>query len=712
MPAPTSQPNDSSFDRGSNQLPKGAGRQSSSANTGDFDTGFAKSLKSSLTNHQQEQRAISWQGSFDEYLDIVRQNPQVARNSYQRIFDMIIAEGTSEKIDNRTKIIHYNFFDDGARGGKEAIFGIDRSLMKIVKFFEAAAEGYGADKRLLVLHGPVGTAKSAIAGQIKRGLENYSRTDEGAMYTFGFRETPGSTIEWSPMNEDPLHLLPDADKNRFLDKVNNHPSLERPIILKGGLNPWSRFKLVEYLERCEGDIEKALEHVVVKRLVLSEQDRRGIGTFQPRDEKNLDSTELTGDVNYRKIAVYGSDSDPRAFNFDGEFIVSNRGCFECVEMLKLPKEFLYDFLTASQEGRIKPKKFSQIDIDVCILGHTNEPEYHRLLDDRLMEAIESRTLKIDVPYNTKISDEMRIYERDYKRASVRIHFAPHTLEMAAMFAVMTRLEQPKDGRLTLAAKAKLYDGSFLPGYTEESVAEMRKMGKREGMDGIEPRFIQNVLNEVLVNTSREDGVNPFMVLTAIEKLIPEHRLCRNDKQRETFSNILSQLRGEYVELIKTEVQRAIAADEGSVARLCENYIDNIKGYTQHQKVYNRVTGQPEEPNESLMRSIEEKLEPPVSEAAKRDFRSEIMNSIGALSLEGKRFDYTHNLRLRKALEKKLFEDQKDTIRLSQITQTTIDKETQEKIDIVKSRLIRDFGYNERSASDVLEYVGSIFARGA
>jgi serine protein kinase len=381
-------------------------------------------------------------------------------------------------------------------------------------------------------------------------------------------------------------------------------------------------------------------------------------------------------------------------------------------MLKLPKEFLYDFLTASQEGRIKPKKFSQIDIDVCILGHTNEPEYHRLLDDKLMEAIESRTLKIDVPYNTKISDEMRIYERDYKRASERIHFAPHTLEMAAMFAVMTRLEQPKDGKLTLAAKAKLYDGSFLPGYTEESVAEMRKMGKREGMDGIEPRFIQNVLNEVLVNTSREDGVNPFMMLTAIEKLIPEHRLCRTDKQREAFSNILSQLRGEYVELIKTEVQRAIAADEGSVARLCENYIDNIKGYTQHQKVYNRVTGQPEEPNESLMRSIEEKLEPPVSEAAKRDFRSEIMNSIGALSLEGKRFDYTHNLRLRKALEKKLFEDQKDTIRLSQITQTTVDKETQEKIDIVKARLIRDFGYNERSASDVLEYVGSIFARGA
>lgn len=711
MPAHASQPHHSSDDA-SAQLSQRAARQSGAANSGDLDTGFTQSLKSSLADHQQEHQALSWQGSFDEYLDIVRQNPEVSRNAYQRIHDMILKEGFSERVENRTKITHYNFFDDAARGGKEAIFGIDRSLMKIVKFFEAAAEGYGADKRLLVLHGPVGTAKSAIAAHIKRGLENYSRTDEGAMFTFGFRDTPTSPVEWSPMNEDPLHLLPDSEKGKFLDRVNQHPSLERPIILKGGLNPWSRFKLNDYLEQHGGDFEKALEHVVVKRLVLSEQDRRGIGTFQPRDEKNLDSTELTGDVNYRKIAVYGSDSDPRAFNFDGEFIVSNRGCFECVEMLKLPKEFLYDFLTASQEGRIKPKKFSQIDIDVCILGHTNEPEYHRLLDDKLMEAIESRTLKIDVPYNTKVSDEVRIYERDYKRASERMHFAPHTLEMAAMFAVMSRLEQPKDGRLTLCAKSKLYDGNYLPGYTEESVADMKRTGKREGMDGIEPRFIQNVLNEVLVNTTREDGVNPFMMLTAIEKLIPEHRLCRTEKQREAFSTILSQVRTEYVERIKTEVQRAIAADEGSVARLCENYIDNIKAYTQKQKVYNRVTGQPEEPNESLMRSIEERLEPrAVTEGEKREFRSQIMNSIGALSLEGKRFDYTTNTRLRKALETKLFEDQKDTIRLSQITQTTVDRETQEKIDIVKARLIRDFGYNERSATDVLEYVGSVFARG-
>jgi serine protein kinase len=467
----------------------------------------------------------------------------------------------------------------------------------------------------------------------------------------------------------------------------------------------------EYLDRYNGDVEEMLKHVVVKRLVLSEQDRRGIGTFQPKDEKNQDSTELTGDLNYRKIAVYGSDSDPRAFSFDGEFIVANRGCFECVEMLKLQKEFLYDFLTASQEGRIKPKKFAQVDIDVCILGHTNEPEYRRLLDDKLMEAIVDRMVRIDVPYNTKVSDELKIYERDFEKASQRTHFAPHTLEVASLFAVLSRLEQPKDGKLTLLTKSKLYDGVRIPGYNEESVAELRRDTKREGLDGIGPRFIQDTISSVLVASNREDGINPFMVINAIEKRLQKHPACKTDKEKERFAGILSQVRQEYVSIIKTEVQRVIAADEGAVARLCANYIDNVKAFTQKEKVRNQFTGQMEAPNEGLMRSIEEKLVPPVSEGAKNDFRAEIMNYIGALALEGKRFDYRQSDRLRQALEIKLFEDQKDSIRLSQISATSVDKETQEKIDIVKSRLIRDFGYNDRSARDVLEYVGSILHRG-
>ena len=144
---------------------------------------------------------------------------------------------------------------------------------------------------------------------------------------------------------------------------------------------------------------------------------------------------------------------------------------------------------------------------------------------------------------------------------------------------------------------------------------------------------------------------------------------------------------EYEDIVKNEVQRAIAADEDAIERLCANYIDNVKAYTQQEKVKNKFTGQYEEPDERLMRSIEEKIDIP--ESRKDDFRREIMNYIGALAVDGKTFDYKTNERLHKALELKLFEDQKDTIKLTSLVSNVVDKDTQEKIDVVKSRLIRE-----------------------
>src|SRR5436305_606658 len=327
-----------------------------------------------------------------------------------------------------------------------------------------------------------------------------------------------------------------------------------------------------------GDWTEMLRNEVkVYRLLPSEKDRIGIGTFQPKDEKNQDSTELTGDINYRKIAEFGTDSDPRAFNFDGELNIANRGMVEFIEVLKLDVAFLYDLLGASQEHKIKPKKFAQTDIDEVIIGHTNEPEYKKLQSNEFMEALRDRTEEIDVPYVTRLSDEIQLYEKEYE------------------------------------------------------------------------------------------------------------------------------------DIVKNEVQRAIAADEDALTRLCGNYIDNVKAYTQREKVKNKYTGQTEEPDERLMRSIEEKIDIP--ESRKDDFRREIMNYIGALSLDGKRFDYKTNERLQKALELKLFQDQKDTIKLTSLVSSVVDKDTQEKIDIVKARLIRNYGYDEDSATDVLNYVASIFARG-
>src|SRR5579864_7864219 len=655
-----------------------------------------------------------WHGNFAEYLDIIRRNPTVTRTAYQRVYDMILSHGTEEVQNNKEKYLHYKFFDDAEGGGQDAIFGLDRTLMNLVNILKSAAHHYGTERRVLLLHGPVGSSKSTIVRLLKKGLERYSRSDEGALYTFAWREEglEGAVqFDECPMHEEPLHLIPLEFREEMLEAINREiPPHCGPVNIEGDLCPYCRQMFNERMAKYDGDWARVVEDVRVHRLILSEQDRIGIGTFQPKDEKNQDATELTGDINYRKIAEYGSESDPRAFNFDGEFNIANRGLIEFIEVLKLDVAFLYDLLGASQEHKIKPKKFAQTDIDEVIIGHTNEAEYKKLLNNEFMEALRDRTIKIDIPYITKLTEEIRIYEKDFNGIKIKgKHIAPHTLEVAAMWAALTRLEDPKKHNLSLFQKLKLYDGKVLPGYTQDTVKELRKESKREGMEGISPRYVQDKISNALVNESGEGTINPFMVLNELEKGLRHHSLITSEEQRKRYTEIIGMVKREYEEIVKNEVQRAISADEDAISKLAANYIDNIKAFTLKERVKNRYTGQDEDPDERLMRSIEEKIDIP--ENRKDDFRREIMNFIGALAVEGKKFEWNTNDRLRRALELKLFEDQKDSIKLKTLVSAVVDKDTQEKIDIIKSRLIKNFGYNEVSATDVLNYVASIFARG-
>jgi len=1059
---------------------------------------------------------LHWEGSFESYLDLVRDDPRICRTAYRRVYDMILSAGKEEYIDNKKRIVRYNFFKDEKNNGKDAIYGLDIPLMRLVNVFRAAAHEYGTEKRIILLHGPVGSSKSTIVRLLKKGVEEYSRTEAGRIFTFEWTLPPelahiagGQEVFPDPMHEEPIKLIPEEWRAQAFKELGIDDNEFTPRI-RGELNPASRMIFRELMEHYRGNWANVVRHIRVKRLLLSEKDRLGIGTFQPKDEKNQDSTELTGDINYRKIAIYGSDSDPRAFNFDGEFNIANRGIIEFIEILKLDVAFLYDLLGATQERKIKPKKFAQTDIDEVIIGHsvagrepipyrfdgltcwatleslherfqhdptglevlaydfdqqrvawtpvksvfrhhfsgkllttsqkwgcvettpnhsiynrqgecfypeeniheshhevmalrtfgealntstlkivdaaagleglldhtarttsdggeitrpcepgqvrldkprhatafkavydvqsdaetlkdlltvlvwyateghvngtnggivisqanpdelervrlayqhissaggsidkgaktdsawrlylsaeimakiavhhcgelsehkrlpdflfnlprpflqhafdelmrtdgsrklttileetasieyknnffeyktispllaaqvatlatllghdysiyraerderapayrvrfvsgegkqggrhktfetrvharavedawvydiecvgihnfvcgvgnivchnTNEPEYRKLLGNEYMEALRDRTVKIDIPYITKLGSEIKIYRKDYSPERVRgKHIAPHTLEIAAMWAVLTRLEDPKKHNLSLLQKLKLYDGKTLPGYTQDNIKELRKETVREGLNGISPRYIQDKISNALVSDRSESSINPFMVMSELEKGLDGHSLITNEEERNRYRELLGVVRQEYEDIVKNEVQRAISADEEAISKLCGNYIDNIKAFTQREKVRNKYTGQYEEPDERLMRSIEEKID--IADSRKDDFRREIMNFIGALAIEGKPFRYDTNERLRKALELKLFEDQKDSIKLTSIVSNVVDKETQEKIDIIKQRMIRNYGYNEESATDVLNYVASIFARG-
>src|SRR6266566_4019976 len=377
------------------------------------------SILSAIANLQspQEYQELHWEGSLEDYLKLIQDSPRVTRNAFQRIYDMILS--------------------------------------------------YGTERRVILLHGPVGSAKSTIVRLLKKGLEEYSHIPEGAMYSFAWTNIANDLEKEvyamvndelpCPMREEPLHLIPAGQREKLIDELmRNSRDPKFPIQVEGDLCPACRQMYRELTRRYKGDWFKVMDHVKVRRLVLAEKDRIGIGTFQPKDEKNQDSTELTGDINYRKIAIYGSDSDARAFNFDGEFNIANRGIIEFIEVLKLEVAFLYDLLGASQEHKIKPKKFPQTDIDEVIIGHTNEPEYRRLENNEFMEAFRDRTVKIDIPYNTVWREEVKIYARDFNdRLITGKHIAPHTIEVAAMWAVLTRLAEPKKAGITKLQKLKL-----------------------------------------------------------------------------------------------------------------------------------------------------------------------------------------------------------------------------------------------------------------
>lgn len=677
--------------------------------------------------------------SFEEYLEIVVREPQVTRTSFQRIYDMLTGYGAhTYKLFNRKEIVHYNFFDDPFTNGKNRLFGLDMPLMELVNIFKSAAAKFSHDKRIILLMGPVGSAKSTIVSLLKKGLEAYSKTDEGKLFSVMWQVAPddeegkyilGRIKQESPrvvcpMLEEPLNLLPEDHgiRSSIIQKINAQIK-ERGIHYRveptGDACPVCRSYFTKFLERYDGNWQKVFrEHLRVHRFYLFEKDRRGIGTFQPKDEKNQDSTELTGDVNYRKIAEYGSDSDPRAFNFDGEFNIANRGIVEFIEILKLDVAFLYDLLCATQEHKIKPKKFPQIDIDEVIIGHTNEAEFKKLQKNEMMEAMRDRTLKVNIPYVLEMSKEQKIYERDYGSEQLEAkkkHFAPHTLEMVALWVILTRIQEPKEIKMSVVSKAKLYDGKAHD-YKDEDIVNKLKSepgAEREGMEGISPRYIQDKLANCLVQNT--ECINPFMLIGPDGELasgLENHASITADKTKiERYQELLIRTCEEYEDKVKDDVKNAIIGDKEAVKALFSNYLDNIMAYTEGRTITDQFTGQARPPNEELMRSIEEKLDPPVSSSQKDDYRREVMSKVGVMAREGKIFDYDSNERLRKALERKLFEDRKDSLKLASIVSTVVPQETIDKVELAKKYLIEKFGYCPVCATDALNYVASIFARG-
>src|ERR687889_78506 len=584
-------------------------------------------ISARLEELRQEHAALAWEGNFRDYFELVTQNPRLAQLSHARINDMIHASGV-EKLNEGTRdeVARYKFFSG-------ELFGIEEPIARFVEYFKSAAQRLEVRKRILLLMGPVGGGKSTIVSMLKRGLEEWTRAEEGAVYA----------IKDCPMHEEPLHLIP-AELRAEIEKHYG-------IYIEGDLCPQCRQVLRD-------DYAGVAENVIVERIGFSEKHRVGIGTFSPSDPKSQDITELTGSIDLSTIGDVGVESDPRAYRFDGELNIANRGLMEFVEMLKVDEKFLYSLLTLSQEQNIKTGRFAMIYADEVILSHTNENEYIAFAGNRKSEALQDRIILVRVPYNLRVSQEERIYDKllHQSEALRNVHLAPNTLRVAAMFAVMTRLEEPKRQNVDIVKKMKLYDGEDVEGYKSKDVRELKDETVREGMDGISPRYIINRLSSALVR----DGVtciNPIDALRAIKDGFEQHTGISAD-QRDRYLNLISAARKEYDELAKIEVQRAFVYSFEEMGRtMCNNYLDNVEAYCNKEKIKDPITEEEMEPDEQLMRSIEEQIG--ISENAKNTFRQEILIRISSYARKGRSFEYTSHERLKEAIEKKIFADLKD-----------------------------------------------------
>ncbi|EHQ90152.1 PrkA family serine protein kinase [Desulfosporosinus youngiae] len=627
-----------------------------------------------LREHREVEAALAWSGTFANYLQLVTNNSNLALHAHARIYEMIKAAGVETIGDHK----NYHFFD-------KELFGLDRTLERLIEeYFHSAAKRLDVRKRILLLMGPVSGGKSTIVSLLKRGLEDYTRTEEGAVYA----------IDGCPMHEDPLHLLPVSLRQQFEETYG--------IRIEGNLCPVCRLRLDE---EFAGEVER----FPVKRILFSEEQRVGIGTFTPSDPKSQDIADLTGSIDFSSITEYGSESDPRAYRFDGELNKANRGLMEFQEMLKSDEKFLWNLLSLSQEGNFKAGRFALISADELIIAHTNENEYRAFVANKKNEALQSRIIVMPIPYNLRVSDEVKIYEKLISQSDIKnVHLAPHSLWATSVFSVLTRLKPSKKQGMDLVKKMRIYDGQDVEGFNQKDIKELSMEGEEqgEGMSGVDPRYVINRISTALIRDEHA-CINALDILRALKDGLSQHTSIMKD-EKENLLNLIAVARREYDEMAKKEVQKAfVYAYEESAKSLLNNYLDNVEAFCNSTKLYDQITGEELAPDEQLMRSIEEQIG--VSENAKKTFREEILIRISMYARKGKTFGYESHERLKEAIEKKLFADLKDVVKIT----TSVahpDQDQLRRINHVMDRLVKDHGYCPVCANEIVKYVGALLNR--
>ncbi|MBW6411394.1 PrkA family serine protein kinase [Clostridium weizhouense] len=617
-----------------------------------------------------------FEGTFLEYLEIVKKNPDVAKLSHKRVYDMIKKKGIEElkgdenprirKIYGNDVIRRYGFF-------KDEFYGIDKVIMKLCNYFKSAAMKGEEERQVLYLVGPVGAGKSSIVESIKRAFEECD---------------PIYALKGCPMHEEPLHLIPKHLRPKFEELLG--------IQIEGDLCPICKYRLTH-------EYNGKYEDFPVTTTDFSIRSRKGIGVVPPVDPNNQDTSILNGSIDISKMDLYSED-DPRIFSLNGAFNVGNRGIVEFIEVFKNDVEYLHTIITATQEKSVpSPGKGAMIYFDGVILAHSNEAEWNKFKSDHTNEAILDRIVKVEVPYCLELDEEVKIYKKILNKSNFKAHISPHTIETAAMFAILSRLTpSTKADPIT---KLKIYNGEEIveKGSTKRiDILELREeAGQYEGMKGISTRFIVKAIDNALAD-SEYDCINPLSIMESLIKSVKELDIVADEKKRY-LGFIQDTIRKEYNKILEKEITKAfIVSFREQAETLFNNYIDNAEAYVNKNKIKDSSTGEELNPDEEFMRSIEEQIG--VYDASAKGFRSDVTSYMFYIVRNGGKIDYTSYEPLKEAIEKKLIASVKDLSRI--ITKSKVrDEEQAEKYNSMVEEMKRN-GYCLHCCDVILKYAAN------
>jgi serine protein kinase len=632
----------------------------------------------SLTAYTKEHRAQHWVGTFAEFLrDIIASNPRVyTRSSHEYIWDMLRWYGRSNTDEEDNGTSNELFIHE--------LFGIDSALNRVVEYFKAASAGSDVGRRLLLLLGPPSGGKSTLVILMKRALEEYSHTEEGALYA----------LNGSPLHESPLNLIPSSMRGEFRETYG--------VEIEGELSPYCRVRLEE---EFDGDFMQ----YPVERIFLSEAARVGVGTYAPHDPTTADIADLVGSVDLSKVAQIGDEGDPRAWSWSGAVYAASRGVLEMIEILKVKREFLYLLLTLTQEKNVKVSRFPLIHLDETIVAHTNLAEFSKFLQEKENEALLDRMVIIKVPYTLSYLDEARIYRKLVSNATAfrEVHLDPHVLKLTATFAILTRLKRPEREELDLQKKLRLYAGEDVEGYSESEVERIRAETPDEGLTGVSPRFVINAISNAITR-SEVRSLTSMDVLLALKDAIESDARMDAKQKRQWIDYLVVARKDFYNRWVKEDVHKALFASfEEEAQQLLDKYLDEVEASLDQREITDPITNESRPPDERFLRSVEEKIK--ISDSGKHSFRQEVVRKAMVAYKSGEKFTLDSHSRLHEAIEQYLFDERRDVLRLV-TSAARPDEEAQQKISAVQERLINEYGYDEYSAKEALNYVTTLLSQ--